>query len=316
MKWWEVRLDIPFVAVEAVSALFIDYPEVKGVVFEGISEEKPPHPEYGEWFSEDLYTQTDRVNVIVYFPEYLRKEEVLLKIDSVQQQMKSVESIFAEQVDMPFTMELIDESSWEEAWKEHFEPLPVGEKFMIVPIWHENQVCLNERYPIVMEPGMAFGTGTHETTQLCLEAMEQSVLQGLHVLDIGCGTAVLSIGAARLGASSVLAIDIDPVAVKVAKENVQLNGMNQVLVREGDLLTGIPDGIRYDFAVANILRDVVLSLLPQLKNCLRIGGLFLSSGFILSQVQQVEEGLLEQGFRIKQVYTKKDWAAIVAVREV
>jgi ribosomal protein L11 methyltransferase len=314
MKWWQIRLAVPAEASEALAARLQDWPEVQGVAMEGVWDATPPHPEYGEWFDESLLN-SDVIQVTVYVPETVaeavwraRLAEDLAVVASAGLDVgEALDSVRGEQM---------DEESWASAWKEDFSPIPVGRRFIIVPRWLSDEAETDGRLPIVIEPGMAFGTGTHQTTQLCLEAMEVLPVEGRRVIDIGCGTGVLSIGAARLGAAEVTAIDIDPVAVRAAGANVGDNGLTGVVtVREGDLLRGFPLPHRYDGAVANILRDIVIALAPQAARALNPGGWFITSGFIHTQAGQVEQALRQAGFTVECRLQRDDWVALVAVRQ-
>lgn len=313
MKWWQIRLAVPAEASEAVAARLQDWPEVQGVAMEGLWDAQPPHPEYGEWFDESLL-YSDAVQVTVYVPETVPEAVWRARLAD------DLAAVAAAGLDVGEAQgsvrgEQIDEESWASAWKEDFSPIPVGRRFIIVPRWLQAETEVDERLPIVIEPGMAFGTGTHATTQLCLEAMEDLPVQGRRVIDIGCGTGVLSIGAARLGAVEVTAIDIDPVAVRTASANVGDNGLTDVVtVRQGDLLRGFPLQGRYDGAVANILRDIVIALAPQAARVLVPGGWFITSGFIHTQEAQVEEAVREAGFTVERRLRRDDWVAVVAVR--
>jgi ribosomal protein L11 methyltransferase len=314
MKWWEARLVVPLEAGEAVSALVQEFPEIQGVQMEGAIESTPMHPEYGEWLAEELLAAED-VMVTVYFPEYVEVSAIpnrlLALLDTV-----AASGLSIGQAKESIQVTRIDESDWENAWKEHFHPIPVGNSLLIVPAWELDSERATHRLPIILEPGMAFGTGTHETTQLCLEALEGAMpLTEKTVLDVGCGTAVLAIAAAKLGAKQVTAIDIDPVAVQVALENIERNHCGEaVQVLQGDLLNGFAEDQSFDIVLANILRDIVVLLTPQVSQRMKKGSMFISSGYVLQNHEPVRLALIEQGFEIVETLTKGDWATIVAVK--
>jgi len=316
MQWWEARLTVSKEAADAVATLLHEFPEVQGVALEGAVESAPQHPEYGEWFSEHLTNEKD-VTVTVYFPEHVSSPDIRERVKEVLTRVQAV-GLDILQAAADFSLQLVDETSWENAWKEHFHPIPIGERFLIVPKWEQESVAsaVDNRLPIVLEPGMAFGTGTHETTQMCLQAMENIALASKRVLDVGCGTAVLSIGAALCGAASVTAVDIDPVAVQVAQQNIADNGFSEVVhAIQGDLLSGFAEGEVFDVAFANILRDVVILLAPQVYRRLSPGGVFVSSGYIESQAPMVQSELGRVGFRVTDRLTKGDWVTLVAVKQ-
>lgn len=309
MRWWQVTVQVPEVTADAMAALLNEWPEVKGVAMEGMGLTSAPHPEYGEWLDDSLLGSGD-VTVRAYVPEYVERESLVQRLAQLREQVQAADLPVMAEGD--WQLELFDESSWENAWKDQFEPIPVGQRLLIVPKWEIKDEQDGDRLPIILEPGMAFGTGTHATTRLCLEALENSLLDGKRVLDIGCGTAVLAIAAARLGASEVAAIDIDPVAVQVARANVADNGVDGVVhVEEGDLLSRVEDS-GYQVAVANILRDPVISLTPDAYVKLAKGGRFIVSGFIVSQEPAVQDALTKAGFTVTERLQEEDWVALVA----
>ncbi|MBX5436459.1 MAG: 50S ribosomal protein L11 methyltransferase [Alicyclobacillaceae bacterium] len=317
MRWWEVRFEVPAEASEAVCALVQEWPEVTGVAVEGCAGDKPVHPEWGEWFDESLL-HTSVQQVSFYVPDYVPSSAVA---DRLRRDLERVRAAGLDvgQAEERWTLRLVDESEWENAWKDHFRPIPVGRRLMVVPswerdTWHEQVSGADrERIAVVIEPGMAFGTGTHPTTQLCLEALEALVFPGARVLDVGCGTAILSVAAARLGAGRVVAVDIDPVAVSVATRNVADNGLSDVIeVCQGDLLSGVA-GEPFDLVVANILRDAVVGLAPQLPGRLAPGGRALVSGFVVAQEPAVVAALAAQGMAVDAQWRCADWVALAAV---
>lgn len=315
MHWWQVQFHISHEASEPVSALLQDFPDIQGVQLEGVGELQVPHPEYGEWFDEMIVPTAD-VLVSVYFPEDYQLGSIRDRILSVIHQVEQAGvSVGAHAHDI--RIESVDDSMWLNAWKEHYEPIPVGDSLVIVPIWNRDDIPddLKDREPIILEPGMAFGTGTHQTTHMCTKALADLDLSGTEVLDVGTGTGVLAIAAGRLGAAHVTAIDVDPVAVRAAKENIQTNALDSIIdVQEGNLLDGYAESRTFDVAVANILRDIVILLIPQVAKRLKPGGHFISSGYIDAHAPAVEEALTLHGFRLEQTYRRDDWVALRAVK--
>ena len=203
-----------------------------------------------------------------------------------------------------------NDDQWKDKWKEYFKPTLCGEKVVVKPTWEEYH---GEEGQVVVEidPGMAFGTGTHETTSLCIKALEKLGCQGKDVLDVGTGSGILSIVASKLGASKVLAVDIDPDAVRVAEENVQLNGQeNVVVVKEGNLVDGLD--FKGDIVVANLMADLVIMLSKAAKNHVKEGGYFLSSGILLEKEELVKEAIILAGFDVVEVLRDGMWCAIIA----
>lgn len=315
MRWWEISFVVPDEAAEAVSGILQDWPEVQGVALEGRVTEPPPHLEYGEWFDEKLLSRSD-TTVTFYVPQSGQTDEATLRL-RLHQVFTDISAAGLQigQALQTVQIHLVDETDWENAWKEHFHPLPIGHRLVIVPKWEAETYQPGHRLPIILDPGMAFGTGTHPTTQLCLEALETLQLEGQRVLDIGCGTAVLSIAAAKLGAVEVAAIDIDPVAVSAARLNVEDNHVSRtVSVEQGNLLSGHATGPQFDVAIANILRDVVILLAPQAASRLRPGGVFVTSGFVETQAEAVSNALADNGFHIIDRLQREDWVVLLALK--
>ncbi|MCL6627030.1 50S ribosomal protein L11 methyltransferase [Alicyclobacillus shizuokensis] len=316
VRWWQLNVRVPSESAEALAALLQEWPEVGGVAMEGDVATAPGHPEWGEWFDDSLLTKARFTHIQVYVPELTREQEIRRRAEEaltkVEQGGLDIAGARAS-----VGLRLVDESEWDNVWKQDFEPLSVGRRLRIVPRWQadaDTQEHLG-RIALRLEPGMAFGTGMHETTQLCLEALEDFVRADSRVLDIGCGTAILAIAAAKLGAREATAIDIDPVAVDVARENVRDNRVDdRVQVRQGDLLTAVAES-GFDLAVANILRDIIVRLAPQAAAKLRPGGVFISSGFVHEQTPPIEDALTRAGMRIVERRSRGDWLALVAVNE-
>ncbi len=198
---------------------------------------------------------------------------------------------------------------WSETWKQYYKPFRAGKRLVIKPSWETWEESEGDLV-VEMDPGMAFGTGTHETTALCVEMIE-TYYQGGTFLDVGTGSGILAICAAKLGAKDLTAVDIDPDAVAVAKENVERNGLHGVIdVREGDLIEGLDR--HFDFAAANILAPIICVLAAPLYQQLTPGALFICSGILLEQEDEVRKALLSAGFTVLEVRHKKDWVAFAA----
>lgn len=203
-----------------------------------------------------------------------------------------------------------DDSAWKDEWKKYFKPARITERLTVKPTW-ENYTPSADELVIEIDPGMAFGTGTHETTSLCLALLEKYLQPGERVLDIGCGSGILSIGAALLGASAVLAVDIDPQAVFVSRENVALNGCEDaVRVQQGDLTKGLD--FEADLIAANLMADLVIMLSPHAGQHLRRGGLYISSGILAEKCAEVEAAIRAAGFAIEEIRQDGMWCAIAA----
>ncbi|WP_028775322.1 50S ribosomal protein L11 methyltransferase [Shimazuella kribbensis] len=203
----------------------------------------------------------------------------------------------------------VDDEDWANAWKTYYKPTRVSDRLVIVPVWEEYVLQAGE-LPIYLDPGMAFGTGTHPTTRLTLQLMEKYLNENQKVIDVGCGSGILSIAAEKLGASEVLALDLDPVAVKNAQENCEQNDTKRVMVKEGNLLQGI--GTTSQVIVANILAEILQQMMYDLPRVLVPGGIFIGSGIIASKQEDVVKGLQEVGLSVIEIITEEDWVAVAA----
>ena len=204
------------------------------------------------------------------------------------------------------TLQGVREEDWAENWKQYYKPFRLGDHMVVKPTWEPWDVQPGDLI-IEIDPGMAFGTGTHETTAMCVGLIEK-YYQGGTLLDVGTGSGILSIAAARLGAKGIVAVDIDPDAVRVARENVEHNGLSDAIqVRKGDLLQGLSQ--QFDFAVANILAPVICMLAAPLKKHLTPHGRFVCSGIIAEAEQDVKNALLSAGYTIDEIQHKGDWVA-------
>ncbi len=195
---------------------------------------------------------------------------------------------------------------WENNWKQYFHPIPVGEKLLIRPTW-ENEFEPDGRAVLNIEPGLAFGTGTHETTRLCLETLEKHIAPGVTVLDIGCGSGILSIAALLLGAERAVGVDIDALAVKTAKENGEVNNLTEpkYTILQGNLTDKVEG--KFDIVVANIVADVIIIFCKDVAKYLKDGGVFITSGIIDTRENDVIEAFKKYGFTVKARHTDGGW---------
>ncbi|MFZ5595944.1 MAG: 50S ribosomal protein L11 methyltransferase [Bacillota bacterium] len=204
----------------------------------------------------------------------------------------------------------VDDSSWLNRWREYYRPVRVGERLLVAPSW-EPVEGEEGRLVIRMDPGQAFGCGTHPTTTMCMRLLEECIKGGEFVLDVGTGSGILAVTAALLGASGVVALDVDPLAVKVAGENVRENNLgDRIEVRQGNLLDGID--LRVDIVVANIISDVIKILLPQAVRALKGGGSFIASGIIADRRAEMEQAIVNSGLEIVRTLEEGEWVAFFA----
>ena len=206
----------------------------------------------------------------------------------------------------------VKDEDWSEVWKQFYKPFRAGRSLVVKPTWEPYDAKPGDRV-IEIDPGMAFGSGTHETTGMCLELLEEAVHGGERVIDVGTGSGILAIGAALLGAKDVLAIDIDPTAVKVARENVAHNHLEQTVTTvEGNLLEKVD--AQCEVCVANIIADVICMFAAPLNDHIIPGGLFICSGIIKEREQDVTGALLAAGYTILDIRRKGEWVAMISRR--
>ncbi len=213
------------------------------------------------------------------------------------------------------------EEDWANNWKQYYKPLVIGERLYIVPEWERNSPVPAGRTAVYLDPGLAFGTGSHASTQLCLEGVEHDTPPGGWVLDLGCGSGILSIAALRLGAAAAIGVDVDPKAVDIAYENAALNGIGRetYTVRPGDVLGDKAlakelAGRRYGLVLANIVADVIIPLSAQVPALLEEDGKFLCSGIIESRMEEVRAALERNGLSVLEERRKDGWCALTARR--
>ena len=217
-----------------------------------------------------------------------------------------------------FVVRTADEEDWANNWKVYYKPIKIGERLLVRPSW-ESLSDAEGRTILSLDPGMAFGTGSHHTTRMCLEYLEKTVKEGDALLDLGCGSGILSIAGMLLGAKNALAVDIDPIAEKIAYENAALNGVGRgrYEVRIGDVLTDAALRAelatrKYEVVTANIVASVIVALLPVVPLLLREGGVFITSGIIHERLDEVKEAIVASGLTILDVKINEEWCAILA----
>ena len=223
-------------------------------------------------------------------------------------------------IDLPYTTAVLGENDWAHSWQKYYKPMEVGERLYIVPEWERETTPIPAgRTALYLNPGLTFGTGSHASTQLCLAGVEQYTQPGGRVLDLGCGSGILSIAALRLGAAEAVAVDIDPKAVGVAYENAEMNdiGKDRYRVLAGDVLSDrkLVDELaerKYELVLANIVADVIIPLSAQVHRFLAPGGVFLCSGIIDTREEDVKAALARNGLTVIGRWTRKGWVALAA----
>lgn len=296
MKWIELSVRTPQEFVEPLSQIFYRYGH-GGVAVE---QDGGYNPDEGETLSPDEW-----VTVRTYLPVNASTDERRGRIDIGVKLVAHVSDI------TPLQEREIDEEEWQNSWKEHFHVLHIGRNMVIAPTWREYDPKDTD-VVITLDPGMAFGTGHHPTTHMCLEQLEAFVKPGMDVLDVGCGSGILSIGAAKLGARHVFGIEIDSVAVNVAKQNVSENAVEHtVRVVQGSLPHPDVPPQKYDISVANISAKVISEFADDLVKATKPGGKILASGIILENKSTPEDALTQAGATLEETLVEGDWVTLV-----
>ena len=306
MKWAEISIQTTHEATEAVANIFHDL-GAKGVVIED-PELINAYRRSGAWEYCDIPEEenTEVVTVKAYLPADTSLRE---KMRLFETRINSLASNNLDKGRGAIALREIQEEDWASSWKKFFHPVKVGERIVIKPTW-EKYEALEDDLVIEIDPGMAFGTGTHHTTAMCVRALEEIIQPNTTVFDVGTGSGILAIAAAKLGAKKVQAVDFDDTAVHVAKENVALNQVEDVVtVQQGDLLSGI-DG-QADVIVANIIADIIIKLLQDVSHRLKDGGYLLASGIIADRLSDVTAEVLAQGFTVEKVTEEGGWVAML-----
>ena len=257
---------------------------------------------YGELVDETiLNADKSHAKISIFVPEEKNLLEYVTFIDA---KLSSLGIEFTKQT------EGMQEENWADSWKKYFKPIPLG-RVTIVPAWESYEAKEGEII-VSIDPGMAFGTGTHETTRLVMKIMQDVVKGGEAVLDVGCGSGILSICASKLGAKSCNAYDIDPVAVKVTKENAIASGCTNITAGTSDLLRGVEkkaDG--YDVCVANIVAEIILRMLPDIKEYLVPGAPIILSGIVKEREDDIKNASISLGFTVERIERENDWVAML-----
>ncbi|MEG0541177.1 MAG: 50S ribosomal protein L11 methyltransferase [Angelakisella sp.] len=310
MDWTDIQVIIPVQYLETAEA---------------IAQMAVPYGIYTEDYSDMTEMVQEIAHIDLIDEELLRKDKsigiVHLYISPEQSPAEAV-SYLAHRLKnegVPHEIKTygVREEEWATAWKEYYHPTALGERLVVCPSW-ENYTKQPNELVITLDPGMAFGTGTHHTTRLCAQLLEQVVHSGDRVLDMGTGSGILSIAALLLGAGSAVGVDIDAVAVRTAAENAAANGFTPpaFTALAGDLVsdTALNEklGGEYDVIAANIVADVIIMLAPSIRRQLRVGGLLVASGIILPRQDEVLSALTANGLTIEKVEEHDGWCAVLA----
>ena len=319
MNWIKVTIYTTNAGIEPVSGRLLQL-GITGLEIEDAQEFDDfleESKEFWDYVDEELVTKMHgETNVKVYVSDDTAGRELLLAIKSTLAELKSldIDNVFGR---LEMETDGMTEEDWTNNWRKYFHTMEIGERLLIKPEWEELEKP-TDRIVFNIEPGMSFGTGSHYTTQLCLEALEKYIKPGDKMLDLGCGSGILSVIALMLGASEAVAVDIDPNAVDTAYQNAARNNVDKskYTVLAGNVVTD-PDiqaeisRNKYEVVCANIVADVIIGLAPKAREYMKEGGVFITSGIIEDRIDDVKAALLDNGFKIVAVNKRKDWASII-----
>ncbi len=311
MAWLEITLDTNSEKIESVAAQLTAQGFAELVIedqaeFESFLDENRA---YWDYIDEDLQQQLQGLSRIKIYLE-----------DTDTAALSRLEAAAA-QLELPMDVKTMEETNWEESWKDNYPAVEVGESLIVVPYWAAQET--NGRTPVILDPGLTFGTGAHASTQMVMEFMEQTVQKGFRCLDLGSGSGILSIAALRLGAASAIGVDIDPKAESIARENAAYNGfaapeftaLTGNVTEDAALMESLQQQF-YDLVLVNIVADVIIGLAPVLPAFLGSNSILLCSGILDVRLPDVVNALEQAGLEIAEIKSKEDWRSIRAKRRI
>ena len=310
--WLEVTVETTDAEMEALAAR-LTMNGAEGLVLESETDFKTfleQNRQYWDYVDDALL---ERMKGVARIKFYVTDDEAGRK--QMAQALRGIEN--------PTSTAPLKEEDWAYGWQKYYQPMPVGERVYIVPEWERGKAVPEGRTAVYLNPGLTFGTGSHASTQLCLGLLEKHLCPGGAVLDLGCGSGILSIAALNLGCGKAVGVDIDPKAVDVAYENAQLNGIDRdrYLVRAGNVLSDkalveeLAGGGPYPVVLANIVADVIIPLSAQAGGYLAPGGVFICSGIIDTRADEVQAALERNGLHILERVERDGWCALAAALE-
>ena len=311
MEWLEMKIDTSHTGLDPVCAM-LEQQGVTGLMIDDETDFQDfleHNRQYWDYVDEELLAEKRGVSRVTFYLE--RNENALSTTAAVRMAMSAMKKAHPEYAPLRLTMDNVADADWENNWKQFYKPMEIGDRLLVVPEWE--QASDPHRIILRLNPGLTFGTGSHATTRLCLQALDAHIHGGEKVLDLGCGSGILSIAALRLGAASAFACDIDEKCVDVAYENAALNHITKdtYTVRWGDVLhdqqlrTEMGGG--YDMVVANIVADVIMGLSGSVRDFLKPGGLFLCSGIIDDRAEEVLQKLKSDGWDVIEQRSSEGW---------
>ncbi len=309
LKWSEICIETTNEAVEPISNILHET-GASGLVIEDpqdlVASMESPFGEIYELNPDDYPEEGVRIKAYLPVNSFLS--------ETVEEIKQAINNLLTYDIDVgknKVTLSEVNEKEWATAWKKYYHPVKISKRITIKPTWEEYAPVSSDEIIIELDPGMAFGTGTHPTTVLSMQALEQYLQPGDVVMDVGSGSGVLSIASALLGAEKVYAFDLDDIAVKSTMQNAKLNQLNKAIeAKQNNLLNDV--NIKSDIIVSNILAEIIIQFVDDAWKNLNNGGLFITSGIIQNKKQLVKDSLMKQGFEIIVVNEMEDWVSIVA----
>ncbi|MBN2261141.1 MAG: 50S ribosomal protein L11 methyltransferase [Clostridiales bacterium] len=313
MVWFELKIFTSHEAVEAVSNMLYQF-DIDGLVIEDPDDPVFSSTEDGDWDYidyDEVMPKESRAVIKGYVNKIDNYEEM---INYLTQEMMRIKASGLDIGKFNIEINELDEKDWANEWKKYYKPFLVGKRLFIVPSWEKVQIP-DDRVSLLMDPSGAFGSGTHETTFTCMEALEKFIEKDQLVFDIGCGSGILSIAAAKLGAKKVIGVDFSEVACETAIENAKMNGVdNQVQIIHGNLTDDITG--KADIVVANIIADVIIEISDSIGDYIVDDGYFISSGIIDFKFEEVINALEINNFEIVETINKGEWYTIVSKKRL
>ena len=313
MQWLELHIDTTHAGLDTVVAM-LSALDIDGVIIDDETDFQDfleTNHEYWDYVDEDLEKSMQGKSRITFY--LLANDNGYGKLGEVRVALQKLKEERTDCGTLLMTMDTMEDSDWENNWKQYYKPMEIGERLLVIPQWETAE--LHGRVPLILDPGLTFGTGSHATTRLCLTALEKVVKEGDRVLDLGCGSGILSIAALCLGAKEATAVDIDDKCLTVAYDNAALNGIGKdtYTVKVGNVITD--EAMRsqlgggYQIVLANIVADVIIALAPLVRSLMAEGGWFLCSGIIDTRADEVAEKLRAAGLVLAQRQESEGWCA-------